>query len=78
MLQVQAAQRAGVPIVHPDWIIACKFAWSKQAEAGFALPGYSGGGSYSSVRLLGPTASARRAAEQEKQVVIQAAGRSNP
>eukprot|EP00775_Hariotina_reticulata_P004483 gene4483-4737_t len=74
--KVQAAQRAGVPIVHPDWLIACKFSWSKQLEADFALPGYTGGGSYSSTRLLGPTATAKRAAEQEKQAVMQAAGRA--
>lgn len=81
-VQVQAARRAGVPVLHPDWLVACKLGWARQPEAAFVLPGYTVNGSaaYGGTRLLGPAGPAsgpgRAAAEREKQAVMRAAGRA--
>jgi hypothetical protein len=80
-LQVTAAQRAGVPVVHPDWLVACKFNWAKQPEGAFALPGYAGTGpggfNGGSSRLMALGNAAAAAAEREKQAVMKAAGRAD-
>lgn len=79
-LQVQAAQRAGVPVVHPDWLVACKFSWARQPEAKFTLPGYAGAGpggfSGGGSKMLALGKAAGLAAEHERQAVMQAAGRA--
>lgn len=82
-LQVTAAQRMGVPVVHPDWLVACKFGWAKQPEAAFLLPGYAGmgpggfNGGSSRLMTLGNAAAAAAEAEREKQAVMKGAGRTN-
>ncbi|WIA15963.1 hypothetical protein OEZ85_012704 [Tetradesmus obliquus] len=79
--KVTAAQRAGVPVVHPDWLVACKFDWAKQPEAAFALPGYAGTGpggfNGGSSRLMALGGAAAAAAEREKAAVMKGAGRTD-
>eukprot|EP00878_Enallax_costatus_P036797 GHUV01041355.1.p2 GENE.GHUV01041355.1~~GHUV01041355.1.p2 ORF type:complete len:139 (+),score=36.51 GHUV01041355.1:480-896(+) len=74
--KVRAAQESGVPVVHPDWLLACKFSWSRQPEERFALPHYTstGVGPFNSSRLLGPPKAA--AVEAEKDAVMRGAGRT--
>jgi hypothetical protein len=80
-VQVTAAQRVGVPVVHPDWVVACKFGWARPPEAAFSLPGYAGtgpggfNGGSSKLMALGNAAAA--AAEREKQAVMKGAGRTH-
>lgn len=77
ILQVRAAQGAGVPIVHPDWLLACKFSWARQPEEQYALPQYTGAGvgGFSSSKFLGPPPKAAAVA-QERQAVLKTAGRT--
>lgn len=76
-MQVRVAQEAGVPIVHPDWLLACKYSWARQPEEQYLLPHYTGGAvaGPSSSRLLGPPPRAA-AVEQEKQAVMRGAGKT--
>jgi hypothetical protein len=79
--QVTAAKRVGVPVVHPDWLLACKFGWARPPEAAFSLPGYAGAGpgglNGGSSRLLALGNAAAAAAEREKRAVMKGAGRTN-
>jgi hypothetical protein len=79
--QVRAAQAAGVPVVHPDWIVACRFAWRRLPEAAFRLTTYKGAAASSSsssaARLLGMSQAGSRKADAaaERAAVMQSAGR---
>jgi hypothetical protein len=78
--QVCAAQNAGVPVVHPDWLVACKFAWKRLPEAAYSLTAYRGS---TSMRLLGhhgqgaggSRAAAAAATAAEQAAVMAGAGR---
>uniref|UniRef100_A0A383VRN5 Uncharacterized protein n=1 Tax=Tetradesmus obliquus TaxID=3088 RepID=A0A383VRN5_TETOB len=69
------------PVVHPDWLVACKFGWARQPEAAFALPGYAGTGpggfNGGSSRLMALGGAAAAAAEREKAAVMKGAGRTD-
>lgn len=38
--QVTAAQADGKHVVHPDWLMACKYQWSRTDEQAYAMPDY--------------------------------------
>lgn len=82
-VQVQAAQKAGIPVVHPDWLLACKFAWKQLPASAFSLKSYVSvvGSGCCSRRLLGLARSGPGgpgASAAERAAVMKAAGRTGP
>lgn len=72
MLQVRAAQAAGVPVVHPDWLVACRYAWKRVPELAFSLQTYK--------PVAGSRSASSRAAAlaAERAAVMKTAGRVGP
>lgn len=65
--------------MHPDWLLACMFAWKQLPAPDFALGHYNtvAGSPWCTKQLLGPPRN-RVLVEEQKMAVLRSAGRVGP